>query len=65
MIKVKRPRREPVKIEEILDDAKDREQEMAIKRMLKEGYIPMKESVEDILDRKYKRTIWVKPRVAM
>ena len=65
MIKVKRPRREPVKIEDVLDDAKDREQEMAIKRMLKEGYIPMKESVEDILDRKYKRTIWVKPKIAM
>ena len=65
MIKVKRPRREPVKIEDVLDDAKDRDQELAIKRMLKEGYIPMKESVEDILDRKYKRTIWVKPKIAM
>jgi len=65
MIKVKRPRREPVKIEDVLDDAKDMDQERAIKRMLKEGYIPMKESVEDILDRKYKRTIWVKPKIAM
>ena len=65
MIKVKRPRRETVKIEDVLDDAKDIDQERAIKRMLKEGYIPMKESVEDILDRKYKRTIWVKPKIAM
>jgi len=65
MIKVKRPRRETVKIEDVLDDAKDMDQERAIKRMLKEGYIPMKESVEDILDRKYKRTIWVKPKIAM
>ena len=65
MIKVKRPRRETVKIEDVLDDAKDMDQERAIKRMLKECYIPMKESVEDILDRKYKRTIWVKPKIAM
>ena len=62
---MRRPRRDPIKIEEILDDAKDRDQELAIKRMLREGYIPMRETVEDIMDRKYRRTIWVKPKIAM
>jgi len=62
---MRRPRREPIKIENVLDDAKDREQEMTIKRMLREGYIPMRETVEDIMDRKYRRTIWVKPKIAM
>jgi len=62
---VRRPRREPIKIEDVLDDAKDREQEIAIKRMLREGYVPMKETVKDIIDRKYERTIWVKPKIAM
>jgi len=62
---VKRPRRESVKIEDVLDDAKDRDQELVIKRMLREGYIPMRETVEDIMDRKYRRTIWVKPKIAM
>ena len=62
---MRRHRREPVKIEDVLDDAKDREQEIAIKRMLREGYVPMKETVKDIIDRKYERTIWVKPKIAM
>ena len=62
---MRRPRREPIKIEDVLDDAKDREQEIAIKRMLREGYVPMKETVKDIIDRKYERTIWVKPKIAM
>jgi hypothetical protein len=64
---MKKPRRKAVKVEDIFDEAKsnnNKKYERVIKRLLREGYIPMKEKITDITDRSYERIIWTKPKIA-
>lgn len=64
---MKKPRRTPIEVEELFDKAEDnndKKHERAIKRMLREGYVPMKEKITDITDRSYERIIWTKPKIA-
>ncbi len=67
VIAMKKPRRRPIEVEELFDEISvnnDKKKERIIKRMLREGYRPMKEKISDITDREYTRTIWLKPKVA-
>ena len=65
---MKKHKRTFVKIDSILREAKngnnDKKKERIIKRLLREGYTPMKEKITDITDRSYERVIWVKPKIA-
>ena len=64
---MKNHKRTSVKINSLLREAKNgknRKKELLLKRMLREGYMPMQEKITDITDREYTRIIWVKPKIA-